>query len=1816
MNRNRALRFVWLSLLTLVSGLASASTVAFNPNIETRSGTTTKKEAIVLSIDSDDSQSAGNVSISTTKAPADSKTIADLHATKVGEDKVLICLNNARVVYAEDNNYILREEGRALDVLNTSLVLQQGQYVTGLVRLNVSCSAGIISTSDVVGETNSSQLEITGEVAEEPIPVFCPSVKEVADHPGDLVGLVRQQWIGAFCSESDEDYSLHYVYLSNSSDFDLKQYGSYDVTLWYNAVEDLGDPLAKAVKVEPVFTHLDAPNVTGEEMFLDSTEVTIHHDESVVVIRYTLDGTNPINTTSSVYTYTEPFVLTATATVCAVATYKDVKSDIVRKRFTKANVSEPLTVAEISALQRNIENATVKFVDAQVVYSVDNNFVVREKDGKAIDLLNTQLPLEQGKTLTGLVKLNVAYTNGVLTTSDIDGDTNTEGLTIRGEASASPLPYACNVSDVFKHPGDLLRLEQVYTSSFPAFCIYDHYYEYNGSIFISNYEEMGMLANKSYNVTFWYYDTKNGDPLVRVLEAERTLSYMPWLAISGDDVFYDTQEVTISCGRDEDIITIYYTLDGTDPISSPTTRVYDGPITLNATTTLKAYAAFKDIRSSVRTRDFVCISSDDPKSIGQLMERGKDQAGAKIKFTNAQVVYKEDLGGTYHYIVREKGKAIDLLNTMLSLDLGAMLTGTVIMDVAYDNGILKATEIEQTNVSDLDMSGSSSDYLPIATSIGFMGSYKGDLLKLEKVGIYHDAEGLQGFGDAYFLKTEYGGQSFVILSNYEEFASQLADPSGQYILTVWYNEFKNYYTFVKIVAVQKAVAAPVITTADEIFLESTSVTISAEDDASVYYTTDGSTPTPDEGTTLLYTEPFFIYQTTTIKAVAVRDGVVSAEAEITIAGPKSIAEIHTLGASLQNVLVRLNDAQVVYAEGNNYVLRENGQALDILNTSLQLKQGQYVKGYVKLDIIGNYGVYSTSDIAGETNQEMLTISGEDTENPIPMSCATLDEVNYYPGDLITVENLEWDEKWQYFYSNVDGYPIALYLSNASDFYLESGKKYDVMAWYNQSDYGSPVVKVLSVDVAISVLDVPIISGEEKFLESTMVTITHLEKEAEVKYTLDGTDPLNTTSEVYTYTEPFTLAETATVCAVATYGETTSGLATKTFAKVSLTDPLTIPELAKLKASVDNATVKLLNAKVVYTDNADGEQSYILREDDKALDILGSGLALTQGKSYTGNVKLKVTYVDGILTASDIEGETNADNLIPSGEEADDPLPIACDITQAKNYLGDLIRMSDEQVNLDGEGKSRFYKYDRHTGIEYNVYFDNATNSVLQDGKYYAATLWLNGVKEDAPSGKMIDAQPSRLDAPAINGEKVFASSVQVEIVADEAAADIYYTIDGSDPELREEQKYGGPFTLTNSATVKAIAANGTVVSSIASKAFVQFDPNGDNTIATLANVQLSVPVATVRLVNAQVVYGEGKNYVIREYINEKYYALDVMNTELPLTVGAMVSGTVRLQIDFKANQAHDNGVLVATDIAETNDKNLHIEESVNKSPRPILLDPNSFSDVYNYPGDILEVSGVNGWEFDSYRILWRGSTEVALSNGEEYAISDGVVYDNLLIWYNDVFEDKKGARAKIVGQRESFDYTLTSAGWGTIIIPFDSEKIAGVTIYECTHVNESGVLVMEERDCFKANTPYLLKGTKGEEMLCLFDGYAPYHKDSYTNGVMTGVYSEQEPPVDSYILQNHPDMAGLAFYHVTAGKGVTVSANRCYINPQSGGFKSILFPDDETNGVVNANALDSTLVDVYTTAGVKVKHQVEMGKALNDLPAGLYIINNKKIVKK
>lgn len=659
--------------------------------------------------------------------------------------------------------------------------------------------------------------------------------------------------------------------------------------------------------------------------------------------------------------------------------------------------------------------------------------------------------------------------------------------------------------------------------------------------------------------------------------------------------------------------------------------------------------------------------------------------------------------------------------------------------------------------------------------------------------------------------------------------------------------------------------------------------------------------------------------------------------------------------------------------------------------------------------------------------------------------------------------------------------------------------------------------------------------------------------------------------------------------------------------------LRLPNWHRGGVNVASATIQFTNAQVVYADG----NNYIVRENNQALDILNTSLNLKQGQYLTGTVVLNVNYNSGILTTSDVTGLTDDTKLAFSGDELNEPLPILCaTIAEMTNHPGDLVMIENRTCYKSYLG---FYIYEYQPKYK-AFYFSNEAG--LVKNKNYHITAWYNSVLQsyNYPQGKVIKAEPAitTLAPPTISGEAAFTSSTTVTIKSSESVASIYYTLDGTEP-TTESILYKNPFVLDKTTTVKAIAVYKTVTSEVASMDFHLIDLSAPKTIRDLAQLEKNLESVTVRFDNAQVVYGEGMNYILRENIEGKNYALDVLNTQLPLKVGATVSGTVKLQVNFKPNPAENNGVLTTADIAETPNHNLAIISGASVMPIPLEV---SIKEVRNYPGDLLVVAD-GEWVIPYYgdpliygseNPTWPyGATYyVYVSNHSDYTYSNSDKPD-VMLWYNDVYTDGKSPLAKIIGEKETAEYKVTEVGWATFIVPFDYDKPEGLTIYECTSVNEDGKLVVEERDYLKANTPYLLKGAEANQIL---EGYAAKHAGTYTNGVMTGVYSDQEAPANSYILLNHPDEAGLAFYFVPDGITAYVDANRCYVNPRAGGFKSILFPDDETNGVTNANALDSTLVDVYTTAGVKVKHQVEMGKALNDLPAGLYIINNKKIVKK
>ena len=921
----------------------------------------------------------------------------------------------------------------------------------------------------------------------------------------------------------------------------------------------------------------------------------------------------------------------------------------------------------------------------------------------------------------------------------------------------------------------------------------------------------------------------------------------------------------------------------------------------------------------------------------------------------------------------------------------------------------------------------------------------------------------------------------------------------------------------------------------------------------------------------------------------------------------TIAQLAAGKTSLASANIKFTNAQVVYAEGNNYVVRENNQAIDIMGSSLGLSQGDKLNGTVKLNVTytqksqwAGFGILTTSDIPNETNLEKLEVTSGSSTELEPIHCATVQELKQHPGDLVYLENLMCYGTYCTFGG---GY---VYLSNMEEKGIERNKKYNAILWFNGDMYSTPLAKVIEAELVITTLNAPAISGETAFEESTTVTINSDVSVAAIYYTTNGDKP--TTSSTL-YTGPFTLTESATVKAIAAYKTVVSPVATCVFEKIDANVTKTIAELAATQNNYPMVKVSFNNAQVVYADG----KNFILREDGKALDVMNSSLNLQQGAYYQGTVRLKVTCENGILKASDVEGKTDDTDITLVSQPTTKPNPIVCTVAEAAQHPGDLLKLEGQSVTV---WYSSYYVYQEVGNDFAYVYFSNGKDKGLQNGKQYDLTVWYDEYNSD-PWATIVEATPAitHLDAPTISGDEVFMESTNVTITSavDVDGVAIYYTLDGTDPKTAS-QPYNAPFLLTETTTVKAIAVYKSITSDVATMTFEKFDANAPRTIADLASIKTDLASVTVSFVNAKVVYGEDNNFILRENIDGKYYALDVLNTQLPFKIGATVSGTVKLKVAFKANPAENNGVLSTADVAETSDADLNISQSTSVVPIPLEV---SVLKAKDYPGDLLVVKDGKWYPNNGNPQLYNYNSagteyDVYVSNHSLYSFEDFSQPD-VMLWYNDVYTDGKSPLAKIIGEKETAEYKVTEVGWATFIVPFDYDKPDGLTIYECTSVNEDGKLVVEERDYLKANTPYLLKGAEANQIL---EGYAAKHAGTYTNGVMTGVYSDQEAPANSYILLNHPDEAGLAFYFVPDGITAYVDANRCYVNPRAGGFKSILFPDDETNGVTNANALDSTLVDVYTTAGVKVKHQVEMGKALNDLPAGLYIINNKKIVKK
>ena len=182
--------------------------------------------------------------------------------------------------------------------------------------------------------------------------------------------------------------------------------------------------------------------------------------------------------------------------------------------------------------------------------------------------------------------------------------------------------------------------------------------------------------------------------------------------------------------------------------------------------------------------------------------------------------------------------------------------------------------------------------------------------------------------------------------------------------------------------------------------------------------------------------------------------------------------------------------------------------------------------------------------------------------------------------------------------------------------------------------------------------------------------------------------------------------------------------------------------------------------------------------------------------------------------------------------------------------------------------------------------------------------------------------------------------------------------------------------------------------------------------------------------------------------------------------------------------------------------------------------------------------------------------------------------------------------------------SLSSAGWATLILPFDAELPKGVKAYSCSEA-DGETLTLTEATSIKANTPYLMNGYENKHN---FSEYGLADKDSYTEGLFTGTYVEYNTTANSntYVLQNID--GEVAFYLVGEKKQPTVRPYRIYMTYKAAaGAPKFRISREDTTSIEGSELDAQDSVIIYDLMGRKV-NTMEKG--------GIYIVNGKKVMIK
>lgn len=751
--------------------------------------------------------------------------------------------------------------------------------------------------------------------------------------------------------------------------------------------------------------------------------------------------------------------------------------------------------------------------------------------------------------------------------------------------------------------------------------------------------------------------------------------------------------------------------------------------------------------------------------------------------------------------------------------------------------------------------------------ISFWVKGKGDI----RVAMFDGRETGSGYS-SYSAYHSINSTSYQLCTDTVEAAN--TTDAGEFILSIRNTNANNDHLIVDDAIVtaltnEEFVAEPVATITGNMFSTDTyfsSATISLStptEGASIYYTLDGTEPT---SSSTLYSSPFTITESTTLKAMA---------------------ELNGNSSSVLTKDITILDLNPLFFEN----FENNGlDQMTVVNVS-----GTYA--WISNSYGGNHYAYANAYNQGATETWLITpsITPPDADGVT----LTFSTAKNYNGPGLQV-------KYSTNYSGAGDPSAATWTDITSDCALSEGSWNWVesgnveiagasplhIAWVYTSEASSAAgwevdnIMVSAESAPISEVSTPIISPNEGFYyDPQTVSITCADADAIIRYTTDGTEP---TENSTVYSQPFTVNTTTTIMAKAWKTNMNPSFT----ATATISFPAQVANIAAFKTAASNDPQQIMSdVTFVFRSGR-----YMFVEDNTAAMLIydNSTPVITntynEGDVIQAGVFGKYTLYQGMVemvpTHNALEATGTPVTVTPANATITDIKTQYTDVYESK-----LVQLS----NVEFISATKFVQNGDTMAIynRFNTVTTEITAGDLADVTGFVSYSTNYGYQIYPRGDEDINIHPVVImDTVAMPEFDLFKDGefYRVNITCATEGATIYYTLDGTDPDESSNLFTDlFPLPLTAHYTLKAIAMKEGMVNSAI--AVYDYNPSGINSYELRDNLSVFPNPAT------DVVFIDSKDIALIERVElfnafgQLIRSVEVGNAKAEISVNELATGT-------------------------------------------------------------------------------------------------------------------------------------------------------------------------------------------------------------------------------------------------------------------------------------------------------------------------------------